>query len=117
MDFGKILEQWEKKDKKQNKKQNFNDLVDKYLPEQAEKKTDLVDKKKEAIKRREYLKKLKPQRILDLHGFKRDDALAALNSFIIESKGLGLEKILIITGKGIHSKNGPVLRNTVIKFL
>ena len=113
MDFGEILNEWEKKDKKEN----FKDLVDKYIPEKIEKETFSVDRKKEAIKRREYLRKLKPQKVLDLHGFKRDNAIAALSSFIINSKKLGLKKVLIIPGKGIHSKNGPVLRNAVIKYL
>ncbi|RKX83106.1 MAG: DNA mismatch repair protein MutS [Spirochaetes bacterium] len=113
MDFGKILEEWENKDKKRN----FNDLLNKYPPKKAEKETEPADSRKKAIRRREYLRKLKPQRTLDLHGFKKDDAIAALNSFIIESRQLGFKKVLIIPGKGIHSKNGPVLRNAVIKYL
>ena len=51
---------------------------------------------------------------LDLHEMLLDDALAATRSFLDSSWSKGLRKVRIITGKGIHSKNGEaVLRPAV----
>jgi DNA-nicking Smr family endonuclease len=47
---------------------------------------------------------------LDLHGFLRDEALPRLERFIISAHQRGLEAVLIITGKGVNSPEGPVLK-------
>ena len=49
-----------------------------------------------------------------IHEMLLDDALAATRSFLDSSYSKGLRKVRIITGKGIHSKNGEaVLRPAV----
>jgi DNA-nicking Smr family endonuclease len=54
---------------------------------------------------------------LDLHGFLRDEALARLQSFITAAHGRGLEAVLVITGKGVNSPEGPVLQGAVAAWL
>lgn len=46
---------------------------------------------------------------LDLHGFLKDEALRRLEHFIISASARGLEAVLVITGKGHNSPEGPVL--------
>jgi len=55
------------------------------------------------------LKALKPEASLDLHGLKAAEAEAALTVFLETASRRGLEKILVVTGKGIHSQGEPVL--------
>ncbi len=54
---------------------------------------------------------------LDLHGFLRDEALVLLERFITGSFGRGREAVLVITGKGINSPEGPVLQGAVEGWL
>ena len=65
-------------------------------------------------------------KIIDLHGFSLDKANQTLEVLINESYQLGIEKIIVITGKGIRSKtaNNPylseelsILKNSVPEFI
>jgi len=53
------------------------------------------------------LKKVKHQKTktLDLHGYTLDRANIKIKDFIIENYKLGANKLIIVTGKGLHSKN------------
>ena len=44
-------------------------------------------------------------RSIDLHGFSLDEANKKIESFIIESYALNINKIIVVTGKGLHSQN------------
>ena len=44
-------------------------------------------------------------RSIDLHGFSLDEANKKIESFIIESHALNINKIIVVTGKGLHSQN------------
>ena len=44
-------------------------------------------------------------RLLDLHGYSLDAANQKIKEFIEQSYDLGVEKLTIVTGKGIHSQN------------
>ena len=55
-----------------------------------------------------------PDAILDLHGHTRDEAFEALEELRSEGKPL---HVRIITGRGMHSANGPVLRAFVAEYL
>ena len=57
---------------------------------------DFIDPKK---KRFEKIKKI------DLHGFTLDEANEAIENFINKSFNESVTKIVVITGKGLHSKN------------
>jgi DNA-nicking Smr family endonuclease len=53
---------------------------------------------------------LKAEAILDLHGLKAEEAEAAIATFLDSASRLGLEKVLVIHGKGLHSEGAPVLK-------
>ncbi len=42
---------------------------------------------------------------LDLHGYSLDEANKKIESFINNSHQKGADKLIIVTGKGLHSKN------------
>lgn len=56
-------------------------------------------------------------RQLDLHGLTRDEALASLTPFLSAARAAGEKGVLVITGRGIHSVDGPVLQQTVAGWL
>ena len=67
---------------------------------------------------RNYLINMQPEAHLDLHGLHQDEAEKRLDSFISECKRRGLKKILIIHGKGNHTKGtDPVLGKVVRGFI
>ncbi len=54
---------------------------------------------------------------LDLHGSLRDEALRRLERFITGAYARGEQAVLVITGKGINSPDGPVLPGAVSSWL
>jgi DNA-nicking Smr family endonuclease len=54
---------------------------------------------------------------LDLHGFLRDEAMVRLEHFIADAFHRGLEAVLVITGKGVNSPEGPVLQGAASAWL
>lgn len=56
------------------------------------------------------LDSLRYQAVLDLHGMTSEEAKTALRGFIDTSARAGLEKVLVIHGKGLHSEGAPVLK-------
>ena len=50
-------------------------------------------------------KKLNKTKSLDLHGFSLDDANIKVKDFINKSFVQGISKLIIVTGKGLHSQN------------
>ena len=54
---------------------------------------------------------------LDLHGFLKDEALSRLEQFVVDARSRGQQAVLVITGKGINSPEGPVLQGAVAAWL
>ena len=54
---------------------------------------------------RKFKKKINQTRSLDLHGFTLEAANKIVEKFIRESYDQGIGKLIIITGKGLHSQN------------
>lgn len=54
---------------------------------------------------------------LDLHGYLRDEALFRLEHFISSAAAKGFPAVLVITGKGVNSPDGPVLQRAVAHWL
>jgi DNA-nicking Smr family endonuclease len=54
---------------------------------------------------------------LDLHGHLKDEALTRLEHLIVDAFDLGQSAVLVITGKGINSPEGPVLQGAVAAWL
>lgn len=52
---------------------------------------------------------------IDLHQMTKDEARKEVSDFLEESEALGYKKIRIITGKGLHSKNGVGILNSYIR--
>ena len=113
MDFGSILDEWEKQSAAAEKA----GFVDKNSGRDLERLpgTNIPGE------RRSRLMRKKPDASIDLHGLTRDDAWAALESFFRESIRNGNEKVLIIHGKGNHrsgvSGNDAILKETVREFI
>ena len=49
--------------------------------------------------------KPKKTKTFDLHGYSLDEANIEINNLIYESFSQGLNKLIIVTGKGLHSQN------------
>lgn len=54
---------------------------------------------------------------LDLHGLTREEALLALPRFLMTARQKGQKAVLVITGKGNHSVEEPVLNQAVASWL
>lgn len=56
-------------------------------------------------------------RQLDLHGLTREEAIESLGPFLQAARTGGEKGVLVITGKGHHSAEGPVLQQVVAGWL
>lgn len=56
-------------------------------------------------------------RQLDLHGLTREEAIESLGPFLQAARNAGEKGVLVITGKGHHSAEGPVLQQVVAAWL
>jgi DNA-nicking Smr family endonuclease len=63
------------------------------------------------------LRAMKPEARIDLHGMTQLEAEAALSAFLEAASRRGYEKILVITGKGIHSQGEPILGKAARRVL
>jgi DNA-nicking Smr family endonuclease len=61
--------------------------------------------------------KLAPEAKLDLHGLTRQEAREKVRFFLEDSTFQGLKTVLIITGRGKGSSDGPVLRQFMERYL
>ena len=125
-DFGKILEQWEKYESLtaepppagSKKAANPAEIQRRWLD------TNPVVDKDEGLdiespaERRRRLRRIRVQETIDLHLLKRDEAWRSLEGFFLSARQRGLEKVLIIHGKGKHSEGGEaVLKEMCHEFL
>lgn len=92
---------------------NLGTTFQESLPEQEEVKQRSPTGRMRQLKRGT----LRVGQTLDLHGFLKDEALARLEQFIAAARSRGLQAVLVITGKGINSPEGPVLQGAVAEWL
>ena len=85
------------------------------VPEEARRDDDDVPEKVLLPKR--DLARLPIDGSIDLHGMTVPDAISSLELFFSKAEALAWRKVLIVHGKGIHSKEGPVLMDTVRRWL
>ncbi|MCL2792712.1 MAG: Smr/MutS family protein [Spirochaetaceae bacterium] len=109
MDFGKILEHWEKESK--------NTCQGRLYPDKDKLNGDNNVLPQNRGKNLKILKKMKPQDTLDLHGLTSAEAEIELKEFLSESKRKGYTKVCVIHGKGIHSNGEGVLNKVVDNIL
>jgi len=58
------------------------------------------------------------QASLDLHGMRREEAKPELLAFIQEARAAGKRCVLLVHGRGLHSKDQvPVLKDSVRRWL
>ncbi|MGM0432877.1 MAG: Smr/MutS family protein [Spirochaetota bacterium] len=104
---------------------SFEDMLAKWEAEHgvnyvdvSEGRDEEPDDPQEKQQRKARLKRMKPQRTLDLHGMTTDQASEQVFEFLSTSVAEGLEKVLLVHGKGYHSDNGvPVLKNVAYECL
>lgn len=92
--------------------------------EQIDPAAALVETEEPSVRRAEprRLKKLergeiKPAETLDLHGLTREEALHRCGAFLGHAARQGWTAVVIVTGKGLHSPTGPVLRQAIEQLL
>jgi len=65
-------------------------------------------------------------RTIDLHGYTLDEANKKIETYIIESHQAEVNKLIVVTGKGLHSQNDKnpyvsmdlsILKNSVPEFI
>ena len=102
MDFGDILDRWEKQ-----------------APGAAAKdrKEDVPAVSFHPGRRRSVLLRKKPDAVLDLHGLTGGEAWTSLETFFENSRNMEFEKVLVIHGKGNHAHNEGVLKETTRRFI
>ncbi|MDR2785618.1 MAG: Smr/MutS family protein [Treponema sp.] len=133
MDFGDILDQWDKqtaRTRKSGKGVSGNGKTEEE-PERVDplevwlRVNGIYDKDMDAetgrtddagTKRRRLLAKT-ADAVLDLHGMTHDEAWTALDTFFRDSRRRGFEKLLVIHGKGNHTQRNVVLKETVRSFI
>jgi DNA-nicking Smr family endonuclease len=126
MDFGEILDEWDKIKKERGaspssaKKQAPSTAIEAWLEAKGVDDKD-AGEPSEPVDRREESRRLaalRPQAVLDLHGMTAQEAESAISRFIDSSARVGFEKVLVIHGKGLHSEGGQsVLKGTARRVL
>ena len=101
--------------KKEEKKESFADLLEEYSDidfeiHKREKELN-AEEQKELFRSRSS--DIKPEYEIDLHGFTQEEAEKVVETNIRGMKETNVFKIRIITGKGLHSKNEPVVKNAI----
>ncbi|PNU20315.1 hypothetical protein C2E25_07780 [Geothermobacter hydrogeniphilus] len=61
--------------------------------------------------------RLRVERDLDLHGLSRARAEEAFRHFLVDARYQGWTTVRVITGRGLHSPDGPVLRDAIEQLL
>jgi DNA-nicking Smr family endonuclease len=136
MNFGDILDQWDQQSRKSSgkgKKSPAGQNPAGQEPERTDpltvwlRRNGIYDKDagdpaaaetaESPASRRRRLRASRPDAVLDLHGLNRDEAWLSLENFFRAGKQRGLEKLLIIHGKGNHSPGEAVLSRTVREFI
>ena len=123
MDFGSILEKWEKQKGKtvsaHNPPEEKPNPIDVWMRRNGiyDKDAETGGEETSAAEKRRRLRAMKPEAALDIHGMTRDEAWQSLENFFHESLRQNLDKILVIHGKGNHTAGEPVLKRTVMEFI
>ncbi len=122
MDFGEILDAWDgseaERERDPGSGTDWQRLLSRYPPQPkaSDRREDSLqpeDERRDRRERKRRLSRLEPQAVLDLHGLSGPEAEQALIEFLQSARRRKLEKVLVIHGKGTHSRGGPVLLGVV----
>jgi len=125
MDFGKILDDWDAGLRKSSKKKGTGkadeaarSVMQTWLDAHGVPDKDSArDEDTAPADKRLRLKRMPVQDTIDLHGMNAADAKSRLYFFLEDARHRGLEKVLIIPGKGNHTSGEGVLRKMVLELL
>lgn len=95
-------------------KTSMEDWLERYPPPAIDERRDATGF---SLQERSELRRMKPERSIDLHGLLRAEALNRTEIFLRNSYKSGMRKVLIIHGKGLHSSVEPVLRKEIRNLL
>jgi len=114
MDFGEILDRWDKYAGLSGKAAPPGKVVPVYDKDAA---LGIDSDAESSASRRKRLLRKKPEDSIDLHGLTRNEAWNALTAFFNDAKAKSLEKVLVIHGKGNHALETGTLKKTVREFI
>lgn len=115
MDFGQILDKWERQQNGgSSSAPRLEKLIDHYPPAASDIESE---EETEHVEQPTAPRDLPIESELDLHGFTVAEAERRVDAFLQESLTRGLKKVLIIHGKGNHSKEGGKLKVAVRRYL
>jgi DNA-nicking Smr family endonuclease len=119
MDFGEVLERWEKSRQPPRKAErrprvDMGAALERYPPAEGLKSEGPPVEPSTSLR---ALRDIDPQAELDLHGLSAPEAEGAIEAFVRDARARGLVKVLLIHGKGQHSHGEPVLERVVRNFL
>lgn len=106
--------------KEKPEKINFGEILDRWEKTKSRAELEARLKEKESHRpaaRNINFKKIPIDASLDLHGLTLSETEKNLEIFVNKARRMGWKKILIIPGKGIHSKKPPVLKTAVMDFI
>lgn len=117
-DFGDILKQWEASRRRRNNSRSDQSAMEAFLAANPPR----PESEYEAEATDDGAPRLSPKRLpiedrLDLHGLTREEAERRTDAFIRQAAKRGRRKVLVIYGKGLHSREGGVLRSAVHRLL
>ena len=127
MDFAQILDEWEK-GRSKGKPNHGGDEAGERSREAFEEWLDKAenwkyydkgspDSEDDPAARRQFLRRMEPEDEIDLHGLTLEESIVRLDRFLSEAVHRGLQKVLIVHGKGNHSKGAAVLPKAVLEYL
>lgn len=120
MDFKDILEQWETTP--EGRKAATESRFSRMMREKEESlKTIGQQKRHTGYKTGKAslgtLKSMRPQAELDLHGVTGNEARVLVERFLEESVGKSLQKVRIVHGRGLHSRDGAAVLKEMVEAL
>ncbi len=117
---GKLSDYLYEKQMEEDSKKTVNPMelwLRRYGVTDKDKESEIYEQKRK-MESREYLRTMKPDARIDLHGLTKDEAWDKLTYFVTDCINRGLKKILIVHGKGNHSHGSdPVLGPMVRTFI
>jgi DNA-nicking Smr family endonuclease len=122
-DFGRILDEWDgmRSDHQNGSASNssFEKMLEGYMPSSSDpgSPSRREDPQGPTRMRSGHPRAWPLDGRIDLHGMNSAEAESALRAFIDESLRTGRRKVLIVHGKGHHSKDEPVLKRLVRELL
>lgn len=98
-------------------KESFEKYLDTHSTVDKDKALEKISQQKKVLSS-DYIKNLKIDASLDLHGLTRDEAWSRIDIFVEDCFRKGLKKILLIHGKGNHnSESDCVLKDLVRLYI